>query len=102
MGTGKHLDSYDGLELLGDYLRVVLVQNLAILKDLFLAREHRVVQLDSVIAVVESELPDEEFLGSAIVNDVEYLRGDGFSNVSNIRVEWLATHFRIFKCGENG
>lgn len=44
------------------YLPVVLVDDLAILHDLLLSGEHRVIKLDCVVLVVEVELPEEKFL----------------------------------------
>ena len=39
------------------YLRIVLVNDLAILRDLLLAGHDAVKQLDRVVAVVQAELP---------------------------------------------
>ena len=80
------------------HLRVVLIHDLPVLHDLLLAGEHRVVQLDRVVFVVEAELPDVKLLRSTLVNDCSgregmwYLRGNCLANIANVGVKWLATH----------
>ena len=43
-----------------DYLRIILVDYLLVLKNLLLSREHTVVQFHGVVFAVEVELPQEK------------------------------------------
>ena len=49
----------------GLHLRVALEDSLAILVDLLLSRKHAIVQLDGIVSLIDFELPQEQFLGSA-------------------------------------
>ncbi len=63
MGIKKRPDSCYSVRM-NFYLPVVFIDYLTILNNLLLAREHRIIKLDSVIFIVERELPNEKFLGA--------------------------------------
>ena len=86
-------------------LRIILVDLLSILQYLLLARHDRSVQLNRVILVVQTELPQEKLLGpitltTRLTNDDQRmlvsaksnLRFDGFAHLSNLLVNWFTAH----------
>jgi hypothetical protein len=80
------------LEFIYD-LPVVFINDLTILHNLLFAGEHRIIKLDRVVFVVETELPNEKFLGSILMSvEFAHLRRDRLADVANIGVEWLAAH----------